>query len=153
MTEGTGSNHRFHAEERLQIMSLCYLRMAIYLTVGAALAGCNQATPPKVNLKAVPDELTAEQAKTALSDLLRTHRFPYLEDDYVEQIAMTPVKVYDRETASWGTFRFDLKAQTYSYSISRYADEKKGYHAEFGGGFDLKEGAWIAKPPRVLSET
>jgi hypothetical protein len=119
------------------------LRLVVCVSGGALLVGCGEAP-----------ELTAEQAKAAMIDLLRSTDLDYLRGYPLDQFASAAVESHQDGSASWADFHFDLKARKYSYTIERGERNTKGHFAaEYEGAFEFKQGNWVASKRRVKSMT
>jgi hypothetical protein len=125
-------------------MAIRCLNFIVCASVGALLVGCGKAP------EAAAPEFTAEQAKAAMIDLLRSTELPYMHGFPLDQFVNTSVEVQPDGNASWADFRFDLKARKYSYTVHRgEGDEKMRFAAEYEGTFDFQGGKWVALKPRV----
>jgi hypothetical protein len=111
-----------------------------YATFGLMLlmAGCSE------------PELTAEDAKAAMIELLRTTQLDYMRGFPVDEAAKEPVHVYESGSAAWADFSFDLKTKKYSYRVERGdRNAKDHFAAGYEGTFEYKQGKWVALKPRM----
>lgn len=129
-------------------MAFRCLRLIVCVSGGALLVGCRTAP------ESTPSELTGEQAKAAIIDLLRSTDLPYMRGFPLDQFANKAVKNHSDGRASWADFDFDLKAKKYSYWVQRGEPNTKAHFAaEYEGEFEFKEGKWVASKPHVKSIT
>jgi len=98
-------------------------------------------------------ELTAEQAKDAMIELIRSSDPGRLGDFPLARFANDKVQTIEGDKASWACFWFDLKTKKYTYREDNGLDGKARYLAECEGSFEFRHGKWVAVKPRVLSET
>ena len=89
-------------------------------------------------------ELTADGAKVALLELLRTNRPKDLSVD-TEQLSQRAAEfTAGPDGLFWGPFYIDLVEKTYRYALV-YGPCTWG----FQGQFELRQGRWVALAPKV----
>ena len=124
---------------------------ALALAFGAA--GCQPDTPepvadgPAPGEQAAPPELTAEQARAALIDLIRSPEPGELKSFPLERFAGDGLEG-GPESPSWGPFSFHLPAREYSYART-FGQPPQVCRWQYRGGFELRAGRWVALPPQI----
>jgi hypothetical protein len=125
-------------------MAIRCLSVVVCVSGGAFLVGCGEA--PELTTP----ELTGEQAKAAMIDLLRSTDLDYMRGFPLDQFANKAVKSHQDGSCSWADFHFDLKARKYSYTVERgERNTKAHFAAQYEGAFEFKQGKWVALEPRV----
>jgi hypothetical protein len=133
------------------------MRQVMIAAVALALSatGCrpvaseakNEAPPPT---EVAPPELTAERARAALIELVRSPEPGELKDFPLERFAGDGVEG-GAESPSWGPFSLHLTAREYSYTRT-FGQPPRVCRWQYRGGFELRAGRWVALPPRVESQ-
>lgn len=118
----------------------------VMLILAMTVLGCRKAQTPTADAE---PELTPDQAKVALLELVRTTKLDDMPKAHVERYASKAVAVRENGKATWGSFSFDLKAKRYSYIISRgEGDAKAVLSTKYEGTFEYRQGKWIAVKPQ-----
>ena len=126
------------------------------LLLACGLAGCVSESSSPDNgsnpaTQAAPPELTAERARSALIELIRSPDPGQLKDFPLERFAADGAESWADGSASWGPFALHLRAREYSYSRA-FGAPPRVCRWHFRGGFEFKQGRWVAMPPRVESQ-
>src|SRR5262245_35746818 len=120
-------------------MSFRCLGLVVCVSGGALLVGCRAAH------ESTTPELTGDQAKAAMIDLLRSTNLDYMRGFPLDEFASKAVENHADGSASWADFHFDLKARKYSYTVERGEPNTKAHFAaEYEGAFEFIDGKWVA---------
>jgi hypothetical protein len=95
-------------------------------------------------------ELTAEPARDALIELIRSPEQGELKDFPLEQFVGDGVEG-GAAAPSWGPFSLHLKEREYTYSRA-FGQPPRVCRWQYRGGFELRAGRWVALPPQVESQ-
>ena len=129
------------------------LRPLIIFLFTFGTVGCSN-NSELIAVQTSANELTAEQAKVALIELLQTTELDDIPHFPIGKFANDPVEIRNNTTASWAGFHFDLKGRKYSYSIERGEPNTKLYYvAAYEGEFQWKERKWFATKPHVTFQS
>jgi hypothetical protein len=120
---------------------------ALVLACGAI--GCAPADPEPAAEAPAP-ELTAERARAALIELIRSPDPGALKDFPLGRFVGDGVEG-GAESPSWGPFSLHLKEREYTYSRA-FGPPPRVCRWEYRGRFELRAGRWVALPPRVESQ-
>jgi hypothetical protein len=120
------------------------------LALCCALVGCATHAPQSEGEEPSPPDLTAERARTALIDLIRSSDPGALKDFPLERFERDGVEGADG-SQHWGPFSLHLKEREYTYSRI-FGEPPRVCRWHYRGGFVLREGWWMALPPRVESQ-
>lgn len=93
-------------------------------------------------------DLTAEQARTAMIELIRSPEPGQLKDFPLDQFVNDGVKIYKDGSTSWGPFSFSLNTKEYTYEQA-FGEAPRVCRWHYRGGFEFKGHQWFALPPRV----
>jgi hypothetical protein len=124
-------------------------RATLAALVVACVAGCAPVArqpgpePP-------PPELTAEQARVALIELIRSPEPGELKDFPLERFVGAGVEG-GADSPSWGPFSLHLRERVYTYSRT-FGQPPRVCRWECRGEFELRAGRWVALAPRVESQ-
>jgi hypothetical protein len=118
----------------------------------SASASCEPPAPPATATQAL--KLTPERAKAALLDMMRTKPGSDLEwfkGDIPEKVAKMKIEEEKDGSYSWtAAFRIHPTRAAYSFVVM----PRPGVAAcafEYNGTFTVKDGRWIASPPKLVS--
>ena len=125
-------------------------RVIITIALACGLSGCARDEPQPEPDEALP-ELTAERAREALIDLIRSPEPGELQDFPLAQFEGEGVVTDDDHTPSWGPFSLRLAEREYTY-IRVFGEPPRVCRWHFRGSFEFKNGQWVALPPRVESQ-
>ncbi len=114
-----------------------------------AFGGCAPVTLGPVP-EAAPAELTANQARAALIELIRSPEPGELKEFPLERFVGNGVEG-GAEAPTWGPFFLRLKEREYTYSRT-FGQPPRVCRWQYRGGFELRAGRWAALPPRVESQ-
>jgi hypothetical protein len=120
-------------------------RATLAALVLACIGGCAPVSP-----EAPPPDLTAEQARAALIELIRLPDPGELKDFPLERFVGNGVEG-GVESPSWGPFSMHLKEREYTYSRV-FGQPPRVCRWQYRGAFELRAGRWVALPPRVESQ-
>jgi hypothetical protein len=95
-------------------------------------------------------ELTAERARTALIELIRSPEPGELKDFPLERFASDGVES-GPTSSSWGPFSLHLTEREYSYARA-FGEPPRVCRWRYRGSFELRGGQWVALPPRIESQ-
>jgi hypothetical protein len=127
--------------------------LVIVVSISAGgIIGCNCDSPQPDATQSPPTRLTAEQARDAMIELIRSEEPGSLEGFPLDRFVNEGVKIGEGDYASWACFSFDLKAREYTYQ-RKGPVEKKQWHAGYKGKFEFRNGKWIASKPQTTFET
>jgi hypothetical protein len=115
------------------------------LCVWTAVAGCSSVEPansaPAAALE--PSTLTAEQAKEAVLELVRSHPGVFIGSPDPDRLEQCSLREFDDDEWSFGAFVVDLRHRNYWADIG----EDEMYH--YYGSIQWREGRWVAGEPEL----
>ena len=106
-------------------------------------AGCNS-RPPELSR---PHKLTPEVGRTALIELIRSGSSQELQKFPLEKYVDCPAVKASGIGWDWGPFVMEVDKKKY-----RYCQRLGGCSFEYDGIFEWRRGAWVASPPRCVSQ-
>src|SRR5580765_7743937 len=120
--------------------------MIVAFALVCGVTGCerNDPDPPP---QAPPPELTAEIARAALIDLIRSPESGPLSDFPLNDYIGRGVDG-SGDSLSWGPFALDIKEREYKYTVA-FGEPPRVCTWHYSGKFELQEGRWVALPPKV----
>jgi len=111
--------------------------------LSGGISGCKN--DPQSDAIELPSELTAERARDAMIELIRSPDAREFAEFRLDAYINSEVRIDASGNASWAWFFFDLKAKTYSYHQERGERGTKDHYAFGGKGkFEFRNGKWVA---------
>jgi hypothetical protein len=120
---------------------------AAVLCLCAAATGCSRSgrSSSEARTKETQTMLTADQAKQAVLELIRSHIDTFIGSPDPGKLAELPLEDRGEGKYAFGAFVVDLPNRRYSADIGHDAPELYSYT----GSFARQDGRWIASDPEV----
>ena len=117
------------------------------LCLCAAAAGCSRSgrAPSEARTTETQAMLTAEQARQAVLELIRSRPDAFIGFPDSDKLAELPLKDRAEGKYAFGAFVVDLPNQRYSADVGHDAPELYSYN----GSFARRDGRWVASDPEV----
>src|SRR5262245_27497931 len=124
--------------------------MVCALVLVCVIIGCAPVDPEPA-AEIAPPELTAERARAALIDLIRSPDPGELKDFPLGRFIGDAVQG-GVEAPSWGPFALHLEEREYTYS-REFGEPPRVCRWQYRGRFDLRDGQWVALPPYLENQS
>jgi|GEM_PF-5527671 len=120
---------------------------AIGLCLCMVTIGCKRSelSPPEARIAVSQPYLTAEQAKDAVLEFLRSHPDTFIGSPDPERMAKIPLMVRSEGRYAFGAFTLDISKHCYTAEVGQDAPEVCFYN----GTLELRNGIWTASEPKL----
>jgi hypothetical protein len=122
----------------------------IFGAIFVTLAGC---ASQSLSSSSQERRLTAERAKVALLDMMRSELAAHLgwfDGDVADKMSKMTVEPQQDGCYRWGAFNFNTSKLLYTFVVEPRR-EGSACVLEYKGAFERNDGRWVATPPELVT--